>query len=74
VDETCLDYKLTNKDVEDLKDIIEERRLRGQPAPKHKPTSKELKTLVDKINKVHNKAMNLNMELEDHNVAEIDHP
>jgi hypothetical protein len=29
---------------------------------------------MDKINKVYNKAMNLNIELKDHNVAEIDHP
>jgi hypothetical protein len=73
-DQAGLDYEPTNKDVEDLRDIMKEHRIKGQPAPKHEPTQEELRTLVDEINDTHDKAMNLDMELEDHNVAEIDHP
>jgi len=42
----------------------------GHPSP----DPEELRKLVDEINEVHDKAMDLDIELEDHNVAEIDHP
>jgi hypothetical protein len=82
-DKAGLDYEPTDKDIADLEERLQSTRLinkaeeRGptkQPPPKWEPTKAELENLVKEINETHDQSMHLDMELEDYNVAEIDHP